>query len=164
MTLQQNLTRLSAIATAAILALSGCATGGGASSAANYSGGQAMQMQETLEATVVCVRPVTIDSKTGRTVGTVAGGVAGVAVGSRAGQSGSVGSILGATLGGVAGAMAGNMGGGMVGKTDGFAITVRVDKTGKLLTITQEADIQFSQGEHVFLMGTGSNWRVQKRS
>ena len=109
--------------------------------------------------TVREVRSVQIEgSKTG--LGTVAGGVAGGVLGSQVG--GGAGRVVGGVLGALGGAAIGALSEEGQTRPNGLEIMVELD-TGQILSIVQEADVQFSPGDRVrVLRSSDGSSRVQK--
>jgi len=144
----------------ALLSAGGCATG--QYSANNYAGAQSMGAMQVQSGVVESVRNVKIKPQN-TAVGETAGAGAGALVGSNAGagpRSGLAGMLIGAVVGGIAGHVAEDR----INTQDGLEITVKLDKTGDEIAVTQGADIQFAVGDHVRVLtnpGTG-NTRVTK--
>src|SRR5689334_1997221 len=83
-----------------VASLGACAT----SSPDVIQRGEAQRMSQVQDATVLSIRPVTVDgsqSGIGAGAGAIAGGVAGSSIGGR--REGVVGGVLGAVVGGVVG-------------------------------------------------------------
>lgn len=139
-----------ALITAAVVALTGCASGVGGK---DYSRDQTRAVQEVQMGIVESVREVNIEgTKTpiGAGAGAVVGGVAGSTVGS--GKGSMVGAALGAVLGGLGGAAAEEG----ITRQKGVEITVKLD-SGRMLAITQAADEAFRVGDRVrVLSGSGA--------
>ena len=119
----------------------------------------AQRMSNVYDATVLAVRPVTIDgsqSGLGAGAGAIAGGIAGSNVGG--GNGAVVGTLIGAVIGGVAGNAVER------GATtqNGVEIIVQL-RNGQRRAIVQGAtpDV-FSPGDPVILVVTGGNTRVQR--
>ena len=140
----------SALLVAALIALTGCASGTGGK---DYSRAQTRSVQEVQMGIVESVREVNIEgTKTpiGAGAGAVVGGVAGSTVGS--GRGSVVGTAVGAVLGGLGGAAAEEV----VTRKKGVEITVKLD-SGRLIAITQAADELFKVGDRVrVLSGSGA--------
>ena len=139
---------------AAALALTACATSN--PNVVPVYGAQ--RMSNVYDATVLSVRPITIDgsqSGLGAGAGAIAGGIAGSNVGG--GNGAIVGSVIGAVLGGVAGNAVER------GSTqqNGVEIIVQL-RNGQRRAIVQGAtpDV-FVPGDPVILIVTGANTRVQ---
>jgi outer membrane lipoprotein SlyB len=128
-------------------------------SAQVYSRDQAMQEMRVNYGTVQSVRAVQIEgTKSG--VGAVGGGVTGGVLGSMVG--GGRGQVLGAVVGALGGAAAGAMLEEGVTKKNALEITVELD-TGEILSVVQEADMEFYAGERVrVLRANDGSSRVQK--
>jgi len=124
-----------------------------------YSRDQARQEMRVNYGTVREVRYVQIEgTQTG--AGAVAGGVTGGVLGSMVG--GGKGQILGAVVGALGGAAGGALAEEGLTRKNGVEVTVDMD-TGEVVTIVQEADMQFSVGERVrVLRGSDGSSRVQK--
>jgi outer membrane lipoprotein SlyB len=124
-----------------------------------YSRDQARQEMRVNYGTVQSVRAVQIEgTKSG--VGAVGGGVTGGVLGSMVG--GGRGQVLGAVVGALGGAAAGAMIEEGVTKKNALEIMVELD-TGEILSVVQEADMDFYAGERVrVLRANDGSSRVQK--
>ena len=150
-------TKILAIAITAAL-LAGCAslppgmTGQYPNSADTYTPGQSQQVQQVRLGTVLSVRDVQI-AATGTQTGT--GSVLGAVVGGLLGHS--VGGGNGKTLATVAGAIGGGIGGNLIAShaytQPGLEVTVRLDD-GRIIDVTQAADVAITPGERVQLIST----------
>ena len=128
-------------------------------SAQVYSRDQAMQEMRVNYGTVQSVRNVQIEG-TQSGIGAVGGGVTGGVLGSMVG--GGRGQVLGAVVGALGGAAAGAMLEEGVTKKNALEITVELD-SGEILSVVQEADLQFFAGERVrVLRANDGSSRVQK--
>jgi outer membrane lipoprotein SlyB len=128
-------------------------------SAQVYSRDQALQEMRVNYGTVQSVRSVQMEG-TQSGVGAVAGGVTGGVLGSMVG--GGRGQVLGAVVGALGGAAVGAVAEEGVTKKNALEITVELD-TGEILSVVQEADLQFSPGERVrVLRANDGTSRVQK--
>ena len=119
----------------------------------------AQRMSQVYDATVLAVRPITIDgsqSGLGAGAGAIAGGIAGSNVGG--GNGAVVGTLIGAVIGGVAG----NAMERGATQQNGVEIIVQL-RNGQRRAIVQGAtpDV-FSPGDPVILVVTGGNTRVQR--
>jgi outer membrane lipoprotein SlyB len=146
-----------AIAVLTLAALvAGCATSN--TSGSVYSARQTMGEQTVRMATVESVREVTIDrgqeSGTGTLTGAALGGLAGSNVGG--GRGAVAATIAGAVVGGIIGQKVEKD----ANNRKGYEITVKLDQSGELRAITQEADEQFRPGERVRLLSDGRRTRV----
>jgi len=137
-----------------IVALAGCAMTPNSSNV--YQPYQTQGEQSVRMGVVESIRNVTINSgQTG--VGTVGGAVLG----------GLAGSTIGGGRGSIAAAVGGAIVGGLVGQKieqgantkAGLEITVRLDN-GRLVAITQDADVPFYVGDRVRLLSEGGITRV----
>lgn len=136
------------------VAVSGCAT---SKSGAVYTRDEAKRIQTVKTGIVESVRQVKLEgtkSPIGSAAGAVVGGVAGSQVGDGAAQT--IATVIGAVVGGLVGAASEE---GLTRK-DALEITVKLDSTGSLVAIVQEADEQFHPGEKVRLIETGGTTRV----
>jgi outer membrane lipoprotein SlyB len=119
----------------------------------------AQRMSHVYDATVLSVRPITIDgsqSGLGAGAGAIAGGIAGSNVGG--GNGAVVGSLLGAVIGGVAG----NAMERGATQQNGVELIVQL-RNGERRAIVQGAtpDV-LAPGDSVILIVTGGNTRVQR--
>ena len=140
-----------AAACAALLALGGCATnpmigtGTPQASAQGYTMQGAQSVQSVQLGTVLAVHAVVIAGQ-GSGAGALGGALAGGAIGHQ------IGNGTGQKLATIAGALAGLMGGqaleGAAAKESGLLVTVKLDD-GRMLAITQAADVQLIVGERV---------------
>ncbi|MBL8520193.1 MAG: glycine zipper 2TM domain-containing protein [Betaproteobacteria bacterium] len=150
-----NRIRLTSIAVAAVVGVSGCAApglGGG-----NYSRAQVRGEQSVRLGVVEGVRDVVIDARdtgTGTLAGAALGGVAGSTLG-RGDKAGAAGAIAGAVVGGLIGSA--------VEKSSndrrGIEVTIRLEG-GNLIAITQEKDEEFRVGDRVRVLSSGRTSRV----
>ena len=136
------------------LTLTACAT---SNSGDVYSREETRQVQHIKMAVVESVRQVQIEGTEG-TIGAVAGGAVGGAVGNTVGSG--TGRTLATVVGAVVGAVAGKMAESELTKADGVEITVKMDDSGELLAIVQEATDEFHPGEKVRLLESGGVTRV----
>ncbi|WP_024303408.1 glycine zipper 2TM domain-containing protein [Pseudogulbenkiania sp. MAI-1] len=130
--------------------LAGCAT---SDSAAVYSKGQMRQAQSVEFGTVVSVRNVLMEGDNNELLtlgGAALGGIAGSTIGH--GRGAAAGTIAGALAGGF-GTQAAQR---SLGTKNALEITVKLDRSGRMLSIVQEADIPFAVGQRVrVLTGAG---------
>ena len=143
------------IITASMLALAACST----SSPDMIQRNDAQRMSQVQDATVLSVRPVTVDgsqSGIGATSGAVIGGVAGSSVGGS--REGIIVGVLGAVLGGVIGNAAERSG------TREEAVEVLVQlRNGERRSVVQARGAEvLAPGELVILTTTGGKTRVTR--
>ena len=143
------------IITASLLALVACST----SSPDMVQRNDAQRMSQVQDATVLSVRPVTVDgsqSGVGAATGAVIGGVAGSTVGGS--REGIIVGVLGAVLGGVIGNAAERSG------TREEAVEVLVQlRNGERRSVVQARGAEvLSPGELVILTTTGGKTRVTR--
>jgi outer membrane lipoprotein SlyB len=143
----------SALALAAVLALAGCAT----SSPDVISRHDAQRMSTVLDATVLAVRPVTVDGSQNGTGG-VAGGVVGAVAGSSIG--GRRDSVVGGVLGAVAGAVIGNAIERNATREESWEIMVQLRNGERRAVVQAKGSESFAPGDKVILVTTGSKVRV----
>ncbi len=143
-------THLSVIA----IALMATACASNSYTAKTYQTGQVQQAMKVKIATVISVKEVEIQKKTGNSgtaIGASTGGVSGAMVGSSTHNVGNgiVGAVAGAVIGGVAGAIADN-----IGKTaTAYEILYRVDGSQDVLALVQEKDDhEFKTGDRIRLI------------
>lgn len=140
-----------AAAALAVAMLGGCATnplmgtGTPQASAQGYTMQGAQSVQSVQLGTVIAVHAVVIAGQ-GSGAGAIGGALAGGALGHE------IGNGTGQKLATIAGALAGLMGGqaleGAASKESGLLVTVKLDD-GRMLAITQAADVQLTVGERV---------------
>ncbi|MEO7057255.1 MAG: glycine zipper 2TM domain-containing protein [Caldimonas sp.] len=145
------------LAVVAVAALSACAT----SSPDVVPRHQTQRLSQVYDATVLSVRPVTVDgsqSGVGGTAGAVAGGVAGSTIGGH--RDSIVGAVIGAVIGGVVGNAVER------GTTRENAIEVIVQmRNGERRSVIQGVGNEsFGIGEPVVLVVSGGRTRVQHAS
>lgn len=138
-----------------VVALAACAT----SSPDIIQRGDAQRLSEVVDATVLTIRPVTVEgsqSGVGAAAGGVVGGIAGSSVGGR--REGAIVGVLAA----VAGAVAGNAVERMGTREEAVEILVQL-KNGDRRAIVQAKGSEILQpGDPVILVTTGGKVRVTK--
>jgi outer membrane lipoprotein SlyB len=138
-----------------IVALAGCTT----TSPDVVQRGDAQRLSSVIDATVLSVRPVTVEgtqSGVGSVAGGVVGGVAGASVGGR--REGIIVGVLGA----VAGAVAGNALERSTTREDAVEILLQL-RNGERRAIVQARGNEILQpGDAVILVTTGGKSRVTK--
>jgi outer membrane lipoprotein SlyB len=143
------------IATAVLAALVGCTT----TSPDVIQRGDAQRLSQVQDATVLSIRPVTVDgsqSGAGAATGAVVGGVAGSTVGGH--REGAVVGVLGA----VAGAVIGNAVERTSTKEDAVEILVQL-RSGERRAIVQAKGTEtLNPGDPVILVTTGGKTRVTR--
>jgi outer membrane lipoprotein SlyB len=143
------------IALAAVAALAGCAT----SSPDVISRHEAQRMSTVVDATVLTIRPVTVDgsqSGIGATTGAVVGGIAGSGVGGN--RESAVVGMLGAVIGGVIGnAVERN-----ATREEAYEILVQL-RSGERRSIVQaRGNEDLRPGDDVILVTTAGKVRVTR--
>ena len=143
------------IITASLLALAACST----SSPDVVQRNDAQRMSQVQDATVLSVRPVTVDgsqSGVGAATGAVIGGVAGSRVGGS--REGIIVGVLGAVLGGVVGNAAERSG----TREDAVEVLVQL-RNGERRSVVQARGAEvLAPGEPVILTTTGGKTRVTR--
>jgi len=138
-----------------VASLAACAT----SSPDVIQRGEAQRMSQVQDATVLSIRPVTVDgsqSGIGAGAGAIAGGVAGSSIGGR--REGVVGGVLGAVVGGVVGNAVER------GTTKEQAVEILVQlRNGERRAIVQAQGAEpIAPGDAVVLVTTGGKTRVTR--
>ncbi|WP_293763196.1 hypothetical protein [uncultured Aquitalea sp.] len=134
--------------------LTGCAS---SDSAAVYSKSQMRQAQTVRFGTVVSVNQVKMEGQNNELItlgGTALGGLAGSSIG------GGKGSIAAGIVGAMAGGLGAQAAQRNMGGKNALEVTVRLDESGKMLSIVQEADIALSAGQRVRVLSGGGSDRV----
>jgi outer membrane lipoprotein SlyB len=143
------------IAAAAALALGACST----TSPDVIQRGEAQRLSQVQDATVLSVRPVTVDgtqSGIGGTSGAVIGGVAGSSVGGRR-EAIAVG-----VLGAVAGAVVGNAIERGATREDAVEILLQLRNGERRAIVQAKGSETLNPGDAVILVTTGGKTRVTK--
>ncbi|GGY22956.1 glycine zipper 2TM domain-containing protein [Paludibacterium paludis] len=142
---------------AALLAvgvLAGCAS---PDSAMVYSGRQTQRAQTVQIGTVVSVQAVKVEGNRNELLtlgGAAVGGIAGSSIGK--GKGSAVGAIVGAIAGGVAADAAQKS----IGGKQSVEVTVKLDRTGEMLSIVQAPDVPIAVGQRVRVMRGGGTDRI----
>ncbi len=121
--------------------------------------GDAQRLSEVVDATVISVRPVTVEgsqSGVGAVTGGVVGGVAGASVGGR-----REGVIVG-VLAGVAGAVAGNAIERMGTREEAVEILVQLRSGARRSIVQAKGSQEIHPGDAVVLVTTGGKVRVAR--
>ena len=143
------------IITASLLALAACST----SSPDVVQRNDAQRMSQVQDATVLSVRPVTVDgsqSGVGAATGAVIGGVAGSKVGGS--REGIIVGVLGAVLGGVVGNAAERSG----TREDAVEVLVQLRNGERRSVVQARGNEVLAPGEPVILTTTGGKTRVTR--
>ena len=143
------------IAAAVLATLAACST----TSPDVVQRGDAQRMSTVQDATVLSIRPVTVDgsqSGIGGVTGAVAGGVAGSSVGGH--REGAVVGVLGA----VAGAVIGNAVERSATKEDAVEILVQLRNGERRAIIQAKGTEVLNPGDPVILVSTGGKTRVTR--
>lgn len=138
----------------AVTTLAGCAS---PDSAMVYSRNQAQRAQTVHLGTVVSVQAVKVEGKQNGLLtlgGAAVGGIAGSAIGQ------GRGSTLGAVVGAIAGGVAADAAQKNLGSQQSVEVTVKLDKSGELISIVQAQDVSLAPGQRVRVMRGGSTDRV----
>ncbi|CAG2159753.1 outer membrane lipoprotein [Cupriavidus numazuensis] len=146
---------------AVVSAITGCA----AQASPNvYHGSDSMRMGSAEQVTVVRVRNVTIagDSILSASSGVPAilSTLVGAVLGARVIGNGDGRYIAGA-LSGTAAGVIGQVAATQLSKSDGFEVIVRTD-SGRQVVVTQGADQKFVSGERLYLVSSGSGYRLTR--
>ena len=143
------------VAIATLTTLAGCAT----SSPDVISRSDAQRMSTVVDATVLTVRPVTVDgtqSGAGAVAGGVVGGIAGSSVGGRR-ESAAIG-----VLGAVAGAVVGNVIERNSTREESLEIMVQLRNGDRRAIVQGKGSETFNPGDAVIIVTTGSKVRVAR--
>lgn len=146
-----------ALASLAILTVSGCATSQKSNS---YTTGNVQQEMKVVLATVMDVREVDIEN-----AASGAGGVTGAAVGGLAGSNvgGGKGGVVGAVVGAVAGGVGGHLADKALNARKGLEIVYQIDGSKDVLALVQEVDDQgIKAGDRVRIMKSQFSARAVK--
>ena len=147
MTVSHTLTRtLGALGVSGTLLLGGCASDLGAN---DYQRRNVGAVSHSDSGVVIASRAIKIEGSNSG-VGAVAGAGLGAVIGKEAGSHGrdsAIGAVGGAIVGGLLGAAAENS----ATSRHGFAYTVKLDRTGETITITQGGDIPIANGTPVWV-------------
>lgn len=138
-----------------VAALAACAT----SSPDIIQRGDAQRLSEVVDATVLTIRPVTVDgsqSGVGAAAGGVVGGIAGSSVGGR--REGAIVGVLAA----VAGAVAGNAVERMGTREEAVEILVQLKNGDRRAIVQAKGSEILVPGDPVILVTTGGKVRVTK--
>lgn len=138
-----------------LVLLGGCAT----SSPDVIQRGDAQRMSEVIDATVLSVRPVTVDgsqSGVGAAAGGVVGGIAGSSVGGR--RENAVVGVLGAVVGAVAGNAMERMG----TQEEAVEILVQLRNGSRRAIVQAKGNQTLLPGDAVVLVTTGGKVRVTR--
>jgi outer membrane lipoprotein SlyB len=150
----KRLTRITLVGATSLGLLAGCAT---SDSAAVYSKSQMRQAQNVELGTVVSVQNVKTEGENNELL-TLGGAALGGLAGSKVGQGN--GAIAGAIVGALAGGFGTSAAQRGVGTKPALEVTVKLDRTGNMLSIVQEADIPLAAGQRVRVLTGGGNDRV----
>ena len=144
-----------ALSLSIVAALAGCAT----SSPDVISRSDAQRMSTVVDATVLTVRPVTVDgsqSGAGAATGGVVGAIAGSTVGGR--REGTVIGVLGA----VAGAVVGNAIERTATREESLEIMVQLRNGERRAIVQAKGSESFNPGDAVIVVSTGNKVRVAR--
>lgn len=143
------------ISLAAALALAACST----TSPDVVSRNEAQRLSSIVDATVLSVRPVTVEgtqSGLGAAAGSVVGGVAGSSVGGH--RDSIVAGVLGAVVGGVIGNAAERMG----TREDAVEVLVQLRSGERRSVVQAKGNEVLAPGDAVIMVTTGGKVRVTK--
>jgi outer membrane lipoprotein SlyB len=124
-----------------------------------YERNQVQQVGNIYDATVLHVRPVTIQAHQSTLLPTLVSGAAGAFLGSRLGNGN--GRILAGAAGGIGAALVAHHVADAGTRHNGLEIVVQIKgKDGRRLVVVQPDDQPFSPGDHVFLVTSSTGVRV----
>jgi outer membrane lipoprotein SlyB len=147
MTVSRSITRtMGAFSVAGVLLLGGCVSDLGAN---DYSRSTIGEVSHADSGVVIASRVIKIEgSKSG--AGAIGGAGLGAVIGKEAGSRGrnsAIGAVGGAIIGGLLGAAIENN----ATERSGFAYTIKLDRDGEIITITQGGDVAISNGTPVWV-------------
>ncbi len=127
-----------------------------------YSSDQAKEVQSVTYGTLISARPVKIQAgENNSVIGSLGGAVLGGIVGNTVG--GGTGKVLATAAGALAGGVAGNAIEGKANQTNAVELEIRKD-SGETIVVVQKADIsQFSAGQRLRIVSSGSKTTVSPR-
>ena len=146
-----------AVAMGALLAISGCASNQGAR---DYKSSEVGQVTRIDEGTIVSAEPIMIEGREGylgAATGAVIGGIAGSQIGGGDDEK-AIAGVIGAVGGGIAGRQVEKS----ATKKPGYRYTIRLTKSGELITIVQGGDVAMANGTPVYIQ-YGERARVVPR-
>ncbi|MBV8679603.1 MAG: glycine zipper 2TM domain-containing protein [Aquitalea sp.] len=149
-----KMTRLVLLGSVSLGLLAGCAT---SDSATVYSQGQMRHAQTVQLGTVISVNNVKMEGQNNELLtlgGAALGGLAGSNIG------GGKGAIAGGIVGALAGGFGANAAQRTIGSKNALEVTVKLDDSGRMVSIVQDADIPLNVGQRVRLLTGGGNDRV----
>lgn len=135
------------------LLIVGCAS---SKSGQVYSRDEAQRVQQVQLGTIEYVKPILIEG-TKSAVGTIGGAAIGGIAGSTIGKG--RGSAIAAVVGAIAGGLIGSATEEGVTRQQGYEIMVKLD-SGEMLSVVQEADEEFTQGERIRVLSDGFKTRI----
>jgi outer membrane lipoprotein SlyB len=138
--------------------LAGCSAS--APSGSIYKSGESLKPQEVRTAQLLSVRPIQIETSANTSTGAIAGGAIGGVAGSQMGSGRGVEGLLGGLIGATVGAIAGSATEKMANKSDGYELTIKMDDTGKVMSIVQASDETFTVGQSVRVLIQSGKYRV----
>jgi outer membrane lipoprotein SlyB len=140
--------------------LTGCVTA--QSKSANvYDASSSGTVNSVAFGRVADVRRVALDKSDGtsRGIGTAIGGAVGAVAGSQVAKKGSGWNTIGGTIGAAAGAIGAESATRAMQTVDGLEITVRLEDK-RVVSVTQEADLEIRPGQCVKLTSSNQGVRV----
>ncbi len=147
MTISRSVTRtLGALSVAGTLVLGGCVSDLGAN---DYQRSAVGEVTHADSGVVIASRVIKIEGSNSG-VGVVSGAGLGAVIGKEAGSHGrdsAIGAIGGAIVGGLLGAAIENS----ATERTGFAYTIKLDRDGEIITITQGGDVAIANGTPVWI-------------
>lgn len=124
----------------------------------SYSREAARQPQTVQYATIVAIKPVTIEGTDG-SAGSLGGGLLGAAVGSNVGGGG--GRLVGAAAGAIVGAVAGSAVEHSATTRHGIEITVQYENGAQQAIVQEQGNDNFAIGQQVKILSGAGTTRVR---
>lgn len=141
-----------------MVSLSACSTS--APSGSIYKSSEALKPQVVRLAKLLSVQPVQIETSDSTSTGTIAGGAIGGVAGSQMGSGKGSEAVLGGLIGATVGAIAGSSIEKVTNKENAVELTVQMEDDGKIMSIVQATDVQFTAGERVRILIQSGKYRV----
>ena len=149
----------------ALFCISGCSPMADSSNGRHYSSRDVGVAMVSELGTVVQRRQVTIDGKpgggrltgVGTGVGVISGAALGATIADRAGPGALAGGVVGGIIGTAIEGVAKSQGGG----APGLEYTIKLSKSGKIITVLQPASVDLSVGQRVVVFQNQQNNTVR---
>jgi outer membrane lipoprotein SlyB len=147
-----------AVGFVSLLGLTACSPS--APSGSVYKSSEALKPQEVKFAQLLSVRPVQIETSSSTAAGTMAGGAIGGVAGSQMGSGRGTEAVLGGLIGATVGAIAGSAAERAANKSAALEMTIRMEDSGRVVSVVQASDEQFVVGERVRVLIQSGKYRI----